>query len=76
MVADIVILTVEQTYIICCRLDLCRLKGDILLIALTTVNDDTIIAVFLGSFSELNTSNLLGDNNLPGHTKRTHTREP
>ena len=43
MVTDVIVLARVQTDIVCSRLDLAWLKGDILLISLATVNNDTII---------------------------------
>ena len=83
MVADIIILFREETDIVRSGLDLTRLKNNILLITLATVNDDTIITILNGSSRKHIAAYLVRDKNLPGHgytanarTLRDLTRAP
>ncbi len=71
--ADIIAIPSEESDIIRSRLDLARLKGYIFLIALATIDDDTVIAVLYGSSSKLIAAYQLGDNHLPGHGENAQT---
>ena len=74
MEADVVILFREETNIIRSGLDLARLKDNILLITLASVNDDTIVTVLNGSSRKHIAANLIGDKNLPGHGNTANAR--
>ena len=74
MITNIVILFRIKTDIIRSGLDLTRLKGYIFLIAVTTVNDDTIVTVLNGSSSKLMTAYLVIDERLPREGKATKPR--
>ena len=83
MISDVIILFREKTDIVRSGLDLARLKDNILLITLATVNDDTIVAVLNGSSRKHIAAYLIRDKNLPRHsytanagTLRDLTRAP